>query len=416
MKVEKNNLLQLPLSIFEKHYFLYETFKQLLKENTTSFIIFKVFLIIFLLFIITIIVNKYTSFVDFSTNEKIQIMKEEKVKHFIDYYVNTEGFDTGKKNTENPPEMLWETDTVPFSFNKVNIFQKNYGFLDETNDNIENYQEGFVNEFTNFFTKTIPGGFEKAGNTIKDETVGVIDKLKIIGNDITNGFNEVTNTANNVFNTLTTVKTEIDKAIEWLNNIDDWVNNKIIKPTKAFFDGITAEFANIKRRFTMFGWGLKDLFTAIGNTFVTLWNAIETEFKNVGNLIVGGGKCSVHFINNFRSCLLYYLFDAFVSIIYHLFMLIPWLIDSFGRTKIVDQIKKVYTYIEKLDSIIKKMVGVSFLHYPKMVIDTCYSCKEVNFSELVKQLYDDNTKIERAFVNLGGQYSHAADTLKQAFT
>lgn len=377
MKVENPNLL--PASIFD---FLYKTVKQLLKKNTTSNILFKIFLIVFLLFIITIIVDKYTNFVDLSTDEKMQNLKEEKVKRFIDYYVNMEGFGTGKKKTEEPAEYLWETDTTPFSFNSVSVFQKKYGFLEETNDNVEDYQEGFFDK--------IKSAFEKAGNEIKDGTTGIFDKLRDIGDQIKAGF-------------------------EFLGKIGEWVDDKIIKPTRSFFQNMYDEMRYLQVRFTRLGWGLRDLFIAIGNSFVTVWNTIGIEFRDVGNLIVGGGKCSVHFINNFRSCLIYYLFDGLVSLIYHLFMLIPWMIDSVGNTDVVSQIKKVYTYIDKADKTVYKIVGVSFLHYPKSVIETCYKCRDVDFSGLVKQLYDDNADIKRSFVDLGNQYDHAGKILNSVF-
>jgi hypothetical protein len=283
---------------------------------------------------------------------------------------------------EEPAEYLWETDTTPFSFNSSSVFQKKYGFLDETNDNVEDYQEGFVNQIKSFF--------EKTGNDIKDGTTGVFDKLREIGDQINQGF-------------------------QFLQKIGSWVDDKIIKPTRSFFQNMYDELRYLQVRFTRLGWGLRDLFIAIGNSFVTVWNTIGIELRDVGNLIVGGGKCSVHFINNFRSCLIYYLFDAIVSLIYHLFMLIPWMIDSVGNTNVVSQIKKVYTYIDKADKTVHKIVGVSFLHYPKSVIETCYKCKDVDFSRLVKQLYDDNADINRSFVDLGNQYDHAGKVLNSVF-
>jgi len=377
MKVEKTNLLQASSSVFFKLHFLYESFKQLFKENTTTFILFKIFLIIFLLVIITIIVDKYTNFVDLSTDEKMQKLKEEKVKHFIDYYVNMEGFDTGKKKTEEPTESLWETDTTPFSFNNVSVFQKKYGFLDENNDNVENYQEGFQEGFN--FGRML----EKAFEPITGPIMFIFDKIK--------------------------------EGFEFLGKIGEWVDDKIIKPSRSFFQNLFDELNNLKERFNRLGWGLKELFIAIGNTFVTLWNTTVTEFKDVGNLIVGGGKCSIYFLNNFRSCLIYYLFDAIISLIYHLFMLIPWMIDSIGGTNVVSQIKKVYTYIEKVDKIVEGIMGVSFIHYPDAVINTCYKCRDVDFTKLVKQLYDDNADIKTAFIDLGKQYKGAGKTLGSVF-
>lgn len=381
MKVEKTNLLQSSSSVILKFNLLYETLKQLFKKNTTSFIFFKIFLIVFLLFIITIIVDKYTSFIDLSTDEKMQKLKEDRVKHFIDSYINTEGFNSGKKKTEEPPETLWETDTTPFSFNNVSVFQKRYGFLDETNDDISNYQEGFQEGFN--IGREISRAFEGALDPIIGPIMFVVDKVK--------------------------------EGFEWLGKIDEWVDTTIIKPTRSFFQNVFDELRNLKERFTRLGWGLSDLFTAIGNTFVTLWNTTVTEFKDVGNLIVGGGKCSVHFVNNFRSCLIYYLFDVLASLIYHLFMLIPWMIDSIGNTNVVSQIKKVYTYIEKVDKIVKGIIGVSFLHYSQGVINTCYKCKDVDFTKLVKQLYDDNADIKTSFIDLGKQYDHAGKTLGSVF-
>jgi hypothetical protein len=251
--------------------------------------------------------------------------------------------------------------------------------LDERNDNVENYQEGFEGTQLEGFEEGYEEGYEE----------GFFGFLRDIGNGIK------------------MVIDKIKEGFEWLSHIDQWIDDTVIKPTRSWFQNIFDELKKLKERFVKLGYGIKDLFVALGNTFVTLYNMTVMEVTDIFNLIVGGGKCTVHFFNNFRSCLVFYLFDALVSIIYHLFMLIPWMIDSISKTHTVDMVHKVYTYIEKVDNIVKKALGISFIHYPKSIINTCYKCRDVDFTRLVDQLYSDNAKIENSFKDLGQQYKKA---------
>lgn len=359
-------------------YILHTAFKPTLKPNSASLLIFKVFIIVFLTFVITIVIHKYSSFVDSTNEEKTKRIRQDKVGNFIEKFTNMEeGFATTAHEKEpDTAEYLWEKDTNPFSFNSNSVFQKRYGFLDEKNDSVENYQEGFERAQIEGFQEG--GMFDFITRPIND----MIDGIRFIIDKVREGF-------------------------EWLSQIDKWVDDTIIKPTRSWFQNIFDELTKLKERFVKLGYGIQDLFVAFGNTFVTLYNMTVMEVTDVFNLIVGGGKCTVHFLNNFRSCLVFYLFDALVSILYHLFMLIPWMIDSISKTHTVDMVHKVYTYIEKVDNMIKKILGLSLIHYPKSVINTCYKCRDVNFSRLVDQLYSDNAKIESSFRDLGQQYKKA---------
>jgi hypothetical protein len=384
-------------------YSLHKAFKPIFRENSDTWLVFKIFLMVFVVTVVTIVIHKYTFFVESSNEKKMKRIHQEKVDNFIETFAskddqngmveneriagaNSVGDDrifrsATKENEKEPTEYLWEKETNPFSFNSNSIFQKRYGFLDETTDNLENYQEGFE------------------GSTLEGFQEGFIRMPDFSG----------------IFNAIADIGNKIGEAFRWFERIGTWVDDTIIKPTRSWFQNIFDEIKSFKERFVRLGYGLRDLMYAIRNTFVTFGYAVATEVTDVGNLMVGGGECVANFANNFRFCSLFYFIDLILSMLFNGFMMIPWGIDSIAGTNLTEQIDSLYTLIEKVDNFIKKSLGVSVIHYPKSIINTCYTCQDVNFTRLVDQLYSDTADINRSFRDLGQQYEHAGNQLMSVF-
>lgn len=379
MKMKKVNILDF--------HTLHEGLKPIFRENSDAWLVFKLLLMVFLITVVTIVIHKYTYFVESSNEKKMERIKQEKIDNFIENFVSEEGFDAGEEESSKylnePTEYLWEKDTPPFSFNSNSIFQKKYGFLDEASDNVQNYQEGFEGSKLEGFNR----GF----------------------------LNAITRPIRNLWDRIVDIGNKIRDAFEWLSRIDQWIDDTIIKPTRGWFQNIFDEISSLKERLVKLGYGFQDLFNAIKNTFVTLGYAIATEATDIGNLIVGGGECLANFFNNIRGCFIFYLLDLIGTLLYSAFMIIPWLFDSVTGMDTVGQINVLNTYIEKADSSIKKSLGFSVIHYPKSIINTCYRCRKVNFTRLVDQLYNDTADINHSFKDLGQQYEKAGDQLLSVF-
>jgi hypothetical protein len=384
MKIKIPNLIGIP---------------SIIKENITKSLTYKIFLTMILLIIITIVVYKFTYYIESLKYEKLNKLKQNKIEQFMEEFLNqkeynnvvTEGFEDA---TLNEIDDSWQTDASPFSFNNNCVFKKKYGAL---NGEDESIIEGF-----NILNK------DDWDNAFDPNKNGIAKGATDFGNSIVKPIQDWIN--DNVVG-------PVNKIVEYVNDFGKLINQYVIDPIAGGFQTILDFIGEVKSRFVKLGDSIVGLGKAIGDTFVTIFEAIQTSAVNVGNLIYGGGKCLVHFMQNFRSCFIFWILDAIGELIYSLFVLLPiWFIDALTGFNIKSYLDKFIDIIEYVDSIISKFTKFSLIHYPQSILNDCYLCNGVNFSGMVTTLNNDNNKIRGAFNDLGDGYKKAAADFIDVFS
>jgi len=109
-------------------------------------------------------------------------------------------------------------------------------------------------------------------------------------------------------------------------------------------------------------------FDSIFTTFVFSMSWMMCLFKNISNMQV---------------CLFYYLLEVIGQILYLPVRIILWLLFSF-RLDFYPLETQIWELIEYADRIVMKTAGFHITHYPKNIRDTCYNCKRLKMSTLVK--------------------------------
>lgn len=370
-------------------------------EKITQNLTYKILLILILLIIMTIVIYKFTFYVDSLKYEKSKCLKQDRINKFMEEFkktIVTEGFDDLTLNEINPNiNEVWQKDTLSFSFNNSGVFNKKYGVLDENNESII---EGF-----NPFSKD---DWDKAFDPKKNGIASGVES------GINESFDKIIKPIQDWIQE--NVVVPVETIVDYVDDFENLINKYVIDPITNEFNNIVnklrkvADFIiEIKTRFIKLGDSIVQFGTAIGDTFVTIFEAIQTEAVNIGNLIYGGGKCLVHFTENFRSCFIYWILDAIGELIYSLFVLLPiWFIEAITGLNIMYYLDKLKDIIEYIDSVIFKNLKFSFIHYPQSILNDCYLCNGVDFNKMVTTLNDDNSKIRGSFQKLEADYETAA--------
>ena len=139
-------------------------------EKITQNLTYKILLILILLIIMTIVIYKFTFYVDSLKYEKSKCLKQDRINKFMEEFKNTivtEGFDDLTLNEINPNiNEVWQKDTLSFSFNNSGVFNKKYGVLDENNAPVKNGESGELT-FTTIGVEAMPLIRFKTGDIVQ---------------------------------------------------------------------------------------------------------------------------------------------------------------------------------------------------------------------------------------------------------
>ena len=202
-----------------------------------------------------------------------------------------------------------------------------------------------------------------------------------IENFFKNSFAPITNFFNNFKSII------IDPITDNVKNI----LNVVIGPIINFINKVKTTFDKVKQKFIDLGDSLKGMGDGVKVTFENLGKSIKTEWKDVQQILDGGVQCLTHTMNNFRECIIYWIFDMIGQLLYSILILFPiWLIYIVTAINLEPYVKIVISIIKQIDDIIKSIFKFSVIHFPDDIIDKCYTCGGVDFNGYVKQLKDDN--------------------------
>ena len=90
--------------------------------------------------------------------------------------------------------------------------------------------------------------------------------------------------------------------------------------------------------------------------------------------------CSVSILSNFPKCVIFYILDIIMSIIFVCFISVLFIIDVFllvkywAGTSCVEMFMMFIDILGKIDEIAYSTASVHIFHYPDSIINMCYSC------------------------------------------
>ena len=191
-----------------------------------------------------------------------------------------------------------------------------------------------------------------------------------------------------------------------------------------------ADFGNkIKsfgERFEKIGYGIKDIFEGIGDEFKYFGIGVGRGFNDIGLLIAYAAEyvfsyviCGVKYISNLPNCILYYIVDAFLRILYLPIRITLWFLYTFLNINLYPTEKQFWDFAGWVDSKIYTVASFNILRWPKNIRDQCYNCKRLKTSVLVNKARDiDNdfkTEIPR-LMNIGvDKMRKGGDEIKSGF-
>ena len=118
--------------------------------------------------------------------------------------------------------------------------------------------------------------------------------------------------------------------------------------------------------------------------------SLKLGFNDVFDLVGTIGNCGIKTITNLRTCIIWYIIDMIGCTLYNIIVVLPvfaiLMITGFNLQPYVDTINY---YLEYIDSIIFDFTCCHLIHFPKWVIDLCYTCK---YQDKVDQIKLDWTE------------------------
>lgn len=156
---------------------------------------------------------------------------------------------------------------------------------------------------------------------------------------------------------------------------------------KDVFENIKRAFEIIPQRFKHLNRAFKKVGDGIKLQFVNLGKSLKLGFNDIFDLFGTLGKCGIKYVNNLRSCIIWYILDGIGSTLYSIFVKLPVfmirILTGFNMQPFVDGINCMVKYI---DSLYFKLTCYHFIHFPDWVIQDCYTC---NFQQKVDKINKD---------------------------
>jgi hypothetical protein len=90
--------------------------------------------------------------------------------------------------------------------------------------------------------------------------------------------------------------------------------------------------------------------------------------------------CSVSILLNFPKCVIFYILDIFMFILFACFISVLFIIDVFllvkywAGTSCVEMFMMLMDILEKVDEMAYSTLSIHIFHYPDSIINMCYSC------------------------------------------
>lgn len=113
------------------------------------------------------------------------------------------------------------------------------------------------------------------------------------------------------------------------------------------------------------------------------------------------GVCMIKNISNMTSCIMYYIWDAFLQLCYLPIRITLYLLH-FLLPRVYEWEASFWNFMEQIDQLWVKYFRFHLIHYPKAVRDKCYNCKRLKttvFAGKMMGYADDAVEISMDVMN-----------------
>ena len=142
------------------------------------------------------------------------------------------------------------------------------------------------------------------------------------------------------------------------------------------------------------GEGLFQIFEGVGQEFIefpqgAFIGALSGAklAHSVGVFGISTFFCGLQMMENFTSCIFYYILEIIGKTLYFIPMLVFMMLDFVGgKGKIGSKIEtNLWSLLEKLDRFTIDRFGFHIIHFPKSIRDKCYNCRRLKPSAFVRK-------------------------------
>lgn len=196
------------------------------------------------------------------------------------------------------------------------------------------------------------------------------------------------------------------------------IKDAILKPINAIRDfvrTIERAFNSIPSRARNFGAAFDYAGKGIKLQFINLGKSLKIGFNDIFNLIGKVGNCGIKTIENFRSCVIWYILDLIGTTMYNTFITLPiFLIRMLTGFNLKPFVDIIHNYLEIFDTYFFRLTCYHIFHYPDWVIEQCYSC---DYQDEIKQInFDWKTTIPRLLKAPSNLFLNSEAAFKLVFT
>jgi hypothetical protein len=195
---------------------------------------------------------------------------------------------------------------------------------------------------------------------------------------------------------------------------------------KAFTSSLKSAMKPVTKRFNMMGKGLRDIFTGIGKEFQYLGIGLGRGVSDIGLLFAYVSQylfsylmCGVKYVSNIPNCILYYMVDSVIQIVYLPIRITLWFLATFLRINLYGTQRSIWKVVEWVNGKVYAAAGFNIIRWPKNVRDQCYNCKRLKQSVLMKKAkeidYDFKKNIPKIMNKGAKQIAKGGKTFMGAF-
>ena len=195
-----------------------------------------------------------------------------------------------------------------------------------------------------------------------------------------------------------------------------------IKKAFGIFEEIGNRMSRLKVDFEQIGSGIKHEIEGVGEGLIIgtsdITHLVEYTFVFVGSYI----QCGVHFLQNFKTCFLYYFVEIIGQILYSPVRLVIFIIYICGFGNMQPHVDGLWMYADKLDSYVYNYGKFHIIHYPKSIREKCYVCKRLKKEVLARQAnkvkrdFEPDGDIAQVFNQGINEIKEAGSDMKHVFT
>ena len=161
---------------------------------------------------------------------------------------------------------------------------------------------------------------------------------------------------------------------------------------KTFTSVLNSVLKPAVKRFVMMGVGLRDIFTGIGKEFQYLGIGLGRGVSDIGLLFAYVSQylysyilCGVKYVSNIPNCILYYMVDSVIQIIYLPIRITLWFLATFFKIDLYGTQNSLWKVVEWVNGKVYATAGFNIIRWPKNVRDQCYNCKRLKQSVLLRK-------------------------------